>query len=110
MSVVPRKKRITKHTFLLSGSEKLYFKQDTEVSFRPLPRKKYAQKHLGIALTTTPKTDPSSPPLSTTASSSPTPSDYHPRRRITMRRCWRTTEKEQERPVSNYQKWYFLSH
>ena len=40
MSVVPRRKRITKHTFLLTGGERLYFKQDTEVSFRPLPRKK----------------------------------------------------------------------
>ncbi len=40
MSAVPRRKRITKHHFLLSGSDKLYFRTDTEVSFKPLPLKK----------------------------------------------------------------------
>lgn len=110
MSVVPRRKRITKHTFFLSGSEKLYFKQDTEVSFRPLLRKKYAQKHLGIVLTTTRTVDPFCPPLPTTASSSLMPSDCLLMRRIMMRICWRITEKEQERPASSYPKWLFLSH
>lgn len=40
MSTVPRRKRITKHHFLLSGNEKLYFRNDTEVSFKPLLQKK----------------------------------------------------------------------
>jgi hypothetical protein len=36
----PRTKRITKNHFFLSGNERLYFKAETEVDFKPT-RKKY---------------------------------------------------------------------
>lgn len=45
----PRKKRITKNHFFLAGNDRLYFKHDTDVSFRPARKKylpPYPRKHI----------------------------------------------------------------
>ena len=66
----PKHKRIGKHDFRLVGRQELYFKGEHTVSFKPLP-KKYINPHLANKT----KKGASSLSSTTTANSTPTPSN-----------------------------------
>lgn len=90
-----RIKKNTKHFFVLSGREELYFREEVAVCFKPLNRT-YPPPHAAKPA----PPPPSRPPSTTTANITPTPS-YSPSHRPTINSSLKqTTGRESPSPSS----------